>query len=52
MDLCMDISANEPYWDENLVSLKESVEEQRLRLTILFETRWLNPDRVNYSRFI
>lgn len=39
MDLCMDISRNEPYPDENLVSLQETVEEQRLRLTILFETQ-------------
>lgn len=39
MDLCLDISANEPYRDENLASLKETVEEQRLRLTILFETQ-------------
>ena len=39
MDLCIDISAKEPYRDENLVSLKETVEEQRLRLTILFETQ-------------
>lgn len=38
MDLCLEISANEPYPDENLISLKETVEEQRLRLTILFET--------------
>lgn len=38
MDLCMDISTNEPYPDENLGSLRETVEEQRLRLTILFET--------------
>lgn len=39
MDLCLEISANDPYPDENLVSLKETVEEQRLRLTILFETQ-------------
>jgi len=39
MDLCMDISRNEPYPDENLVSLHKTVEEQRLRLTILFETQ-------------
>lgn len=39
MDLCLEISTYEPYADENLVSLRETVEEQRLRLTILFETQ-------------
>ena len=39
MDLCLDISATEPYRDENLASLNETVNEQRLRLTILFETQ-------------
>ncbi len=39
MDLCLEISAKDPYPDENLASLKETVEEQRLRLTILFETQ-------------
>ncbi|WP_340102485.1 hypothetical protein [Rhodohalobacter sp. 8-1] len=39
IDLCMEISAKKPYRDENLVSLKKTVEEQRLRLTILFETQ-------------
>lgn len=39
MDLCMEISKDEPYPDENLESLRESVVEQRLRLAILFETQ-------------
>lgn len=39
MGLCLDISSNELYPDENLDIIKEMVEEQRLRLTILFETQ-------------
>ncbi len=39
MDLCLEISTDEPYPDENLESLRETVEEQRLRLAILFETQ-------------
>ena len=39
MDLCLEISQNTPYRDENLESLKTIVDGQRLRLTILFETQ-------------
>jgi len=38
MDLCLEISESKPYQDENLDSLREAVHEQRIRLTILFET--------------
>ncbi|CAN5333757.1 hypothetical protein BH23BAC3_BH23BAC3_13480 [soil metagenome] len=39
MDLCLEISESKLYEDENLDSLRDTVNEQRLRLTILFETR-------------
>ncbi len=39
MDLCLEISNSEPYPDENLDSLRNTVVDQRLRLTILFETQ-------------
>jgi hypothetical protein len=39
MDLCLEIADKEAYQGENLKSLKDTVDDQRLRLTILFETR-------------
>lgn len=38
MDLCLEISGEKPYPGENLDSLRKTVGEQRLRLSILFET--------------
>lgn len=39
MDLCLELSKSEPYPNENLDSLRDTVVDQRLRLTILFETQ-------------
>lgn len=39
MDLCLEISKKEAYPGENLESLQNTVNDQRLRLAILFETQ-------------
>jgi hypothetical protein len=39
MDVCLEIANSDAYPGENLDSLKSTVDEQKLRLTILFETQ-------------
>jgi len=39
MDLCLEISNSEPYQGENPDPLRNTVRDERLRLTILFEAQ-------------